>query len=120
VRAAEPRLGVEEEPPAPAKAWVEPKDVTYLGKVVVCEGTKYDQSSVMGAIDRQGLNSFYLCLDVGNAFTKVQVDNLYNPVMFTHRGGEYRAVQLRKNDVVRVKVNDGQALKVEMVKSVKD
>lgn len=88
---------------------------------MVREGPQYDQSRVMGAIDRQGLNSFYLCLDIGTAFTKVQVDNLYNPIMFSHKGSDFnRAANLRKNDVVRVKVNDGQVLKLEMVKSVMD
>jgi hypothetical protein len=117
-RASEPRLGVEEDAPEAAKGWVEAEDKTYVGKVVACEGAKYDGSTVMGG---EGvLNHFYLCLDVGSAFTKVKVDNLMNPVMFSYRGAEYRAVQLRKNDVVRVRVNDGAALKVEMVKSVRD
>ncbi len=117
VPVSEPQLGVQEEAPQ-AKPWVEPQDVTYVGKVVPCEGQKYDQSTVMSGDG--SLNFFYLCLDVGSAFTKIRADNLFNPVMFWYKNQQYRAVQLRKNDVVRVTVNDGQALKVEMVRSVKD
>jgi hypothetical protein len=117
VPVSEPQLGVQEEAPQ-AKPWVEPQDVTYVGKVVPCEGQKYDQSTVMGGDG--SLNFFYLCLDVGSAFTKIRGDNLFNPVMFWYKNQQYRAAQLRKNDVVRVTVNDGQVLKVEMVRSVKE
>lgn len=118
VPSAEPRLGVVEEPADSVKGWVEAEDKTYVGKVVACEGEKYDRSTVLGG--GMGLNAFYLCLDIGTAFTKVQVDNLFDPVFFTYKDVRYRVERVRKNDVVRVKVNDGQALKVEMVKSVLD
>ncbi len=118
MRIAEPQLGVQEgEESTSGKPWVEAQDQTYVGKVIPCEGVKYDGSTVMGG--DHVLNYFYMCLDVGTAFTKVKVDNLMNPVMFSYKGNDFhRAANLRKNDVVRVKVNDGQALKVEMIRSV--
>lgn len=120
-RRTEPKLGAEEEAPAAAKGWVEAEDKTYVGKVVPCEGEKYDRGTVMGSGGPLGLNYFYMCLDIGSAFTKVKADNLMNPLMYSYKGNDYhRAVGLRKNDVVRVKVNDGQVLKLEMVKSVLD
>jgi hypothetical protein len=95
-RSQEPQLGIQTEAPTSAKPWMEAQDATYVGKVMVCEGPKYSGSTVMGAIEMHGLNAFSLCLDIGTAFTKVKVDNLYKPVRFSHQGNDHHVATLRE------------------------
>ncbi len=99
----------------PEKRTAEAEDGSYVAKVVRCSKPLHP-GWIVGDL-RDGTWDYALCLDAGNGLLEVRASD---KVLFDWKDGQHYVRELRVNDVVRVRVNDGKVLKLEVVRVVED